>query len=68
MLVSNFVDMRGYRYYELLIQSDNVTEVWGTLGLNECPQFEWDKLDYEKIKSDSNANGVIINGTKVLCG
>jgi hypothetical protein len=43
--ISNFVDMRGYRYCELLFQFDDRTEVWGTQGLNQCPQTDWNELD-----------------------
>lgn len=64
VLLSNLVDMRGYRYCELLFQFDNVTEVWGTQGLNECPQLEWDKLDFESIKEVSNADSLIINSPR----
>jgi hypothetical protein len=63
-LISNFVDMRGYRYCELLFQFDDRTEVWGTQGLNQCPQTDWNELDLDRIKSSNNATNLIANGPR----
>ena len=62
--ISNFVDMRGYRYCELLFQFDDRTEVWGTQGLNQCPQTDWNELDLDRIKSSNNATNLIANGPR----
>jgi hypothetical protein len=63
-LISNFVDIRGYRYCELLFQYEDRTEVWGTQGLNQCPQTDWDGLDLNDIKSLNNATKLIANGPR----
>jgi len=63
-LISNFVDMRGYRYCEILFQYENETEVWGTQGINQCPQTEWDDLKFTHIKSSMNARNLIANGPR----
>ena len=62
--ISNFFDMRGYRYCELLFQFDGRTEVWGTQGLNQCPQTDWNELDLDRIKSSNNATNLIANGPR----
>lgn len=62
--ISNFVDIRGYRYCELLFQFDDRTEVWGTQGLNQCPQTDWNELDLDRIKSSNNATNLIANGPR----
>ncbi len=60
---------RGSRYCELLIinRSDDgyLADVWGTQGLNFCPQSELDLLDLESIKSDYGALQVSVNGPRV---
>lgn len=63
-LISNFVDIRGYRYCELLFQYEDRTEVWGTQGLNQCPQTDWDGLNLNDIKSLNNATKPIANGPR----
>lgn len=62
--ISNFVDIRGNRYCELLFQYEDRTEVWGTQGLNQCPQTDWDGLDLNDIKSLNNATKLIANGPR----
>lgn len=62
--ISNFVDIRGNRYCELLFQNEDRTEVWGTQGLNQCPQTDWDGLDLNDIKSLNNATKLIANGPR----
>jgi len=60
---------RGSRYCEILIvkQDDNgyLADVWGTQGLNYCPQSELDLLDFESIKTDYNALQASLNGPRV---
>ena len=63
-LISNFIDIRGNRYCELLFQYEDKTEVWGTQGLNQCPQTDWDELDLNDIKSSNNATQLIANGPR----
>ena len=62
--ISNFVDMRGNRYCELVFEFEDKTEVWGTQGVNDCPQTDWDELDLNQIKSSNNATNVIANGPR----
>lgn len=60
---------RGARYCEILIvnQADDryLADVWGTQGLNYCPQSELELIDLESIKSDYSALQVSLNGPRV---
>lgn len=40
------------------------TEIWNTLGLNDCPAAEWAALDAEKIKAELGAVNVRLNGPR----
>lgn len=58
----------NYRYCEILLAYEDdagvTAEVWGTPGLNQCPQAQWDALDFEQIATDSGALNVIPNGPR----
>jgi hypothetical protein len=60
--------LRNARYGEvLLLRSDNgafSAEVWNTLGMNDCPQREWDALDAAAIASEQGALLAILNGPR----
>lgn len=60
---------RGARYCELLLvtQSDSgfEAEVWGTQGLNYCPQEALDSLDLEVISNEYGALQTSLNGPRI---
>ena len=64
------VSVRSARYCEILIVSGEITNmiatVYNTMGCNECPETVWKNIDQEKIKSDFNAKGIMMNGPRVF--
>ncbi len=60
--------LRGVRYGEVLIvrhvDGRFSAEVWNTLGLNDCPQELWDRLDAEQIAAERDALLVLLNGPR----
>ena len=63
-IIKQFVDMRGYRYCEILFQFEDRTDVWGTQGLNRCPADEWDQIDFDELRESSGAVNLIQNGPR----
>jgi hypothetical protein len=64
VVYSNLTDLRGNRYCEILVAYEDATEVWGTQGLNRCPQADWEQLDFKEIQLSNNANSIIANGPR----
>lgn len=60
---------RGSRYCEVLLVGQSETglsaEVWGTQGLNFCPQAALDALDLQAIAAESDALQAVINGPRI---
>lgn len=60
--------LRGVRYGEvLLLRADDgrfSAEVWNTLGMNDCPQDEWDRLDAAAIAAERGALLALLNGPR----
>ena len=60
--------MRGLRYCEVLIlrvvEARLNGEVWNTIGLNDCPQTEWDALDLDAIKVEHEGITALRNGPR----
>lgn len=61
--------MRGQRYGEVMLGrggllSPTEMDVYNTIGLNDCPQELWSKLDPEKIKQETGAKLVHLNGPR----
>ncbi|MEM6706420.1 MAG: hypothetical protein AAF690_27150, partial [Acidobacteriota bacterium] len=56
------------RYCELLLVKPTPrgleAEVWGTPGLNDCPQDAWDSIDIEAVKAETGAVHVVRNGPR----
>ncbi len=46
----------------LLVMPSGVAEIWGSSGLNDCPQAQWDALDFEAIGQQYGAIEVRPNG------
>jgi hypothetical protein len=62
-------NMRGQRYGEVLVGKGGVIaptsfDVYNTIGLNDCPQALWSKLDAQKIKAETGAKMVKLNGPR----
>lgn len=61
-------ELRGQRYCELLIAHQNLIkpriQVFNTVGLNQCPQNLWKKLDTKKIMKQTHSFYVGLNGPR----
>lgn len=62
-------NLRGQRYGEVLLGKGGLIapsefDVYNTIGLNDCPEDLWSKLDAEKIKSETGARMVKLNGPR----
>jgi hypothetical protein len=62
-------NMRGERYGEIMLGKGGLVvpsefDVYNTIGLNDCPQELWAKLDPEKIKAETGAKAVKLNGPR----
>ena len=59
-------DFRNKRYCELLFTfvngNDTITEVYNTMGCNECPSDDWSEIDGEELKIMYGAIYVHVNG------
>ena len=59
-------DFRNKRYCELLFTfvngNDTITEVYNTMGWNECPSDDWSEIDGEELKIMYGAIYVHVNG------
>lgn len=60
--------LRDVRYCEVLLVgkegTDLVAHVWGTQGLNECPQADWEVLDAATIATERGALLALLNGPR----
>lgn len=62
-------ELRGKRYGEVLLGRGGLLlpremDVYNTIGLNDCPQELWVKLDKDQIKKDTGAKMVMLNGPR----
>lgn len=61
-------NLRNVRYGEVLVVTGGpfsfTGRVFNTLGLNNCPDAEWKKLDPAEIKKQWKARTVILNGPR----
>lgn len=61
-------NFRNLRYGEILVVSGGPLQftatVYNTVGLNDCPQDKWDKLDPKKLARDLKARKVLLNGPR----
>lgn len=60
--------LRGVRYCEVLIAESSgrrvAIDVYNSIGLGDCPQAEWDKLDEKALRSALGADKVTLNGPR----
>jgi haloalkane dehalogenase len=61
-------NMRGARYGEIFVITGHLNHlrgsVYNTLGLNDCPQEQWNALDPDEIKKEANARAILMNGPR----
>jgi hypothetical protein len=61
-------NMRGARYGEIFVITGHLNHlrgaVYNTLGLNECPQEQWNALDPDQIKQETKARAIVMNGPR----
>jgi hypothetical protein len=60
--------LRNQRYCEILVVNRHGLSaraaVYNTLGLNDCPEAKWKALDPAKLKVESNASQIVMNGPR----
>jgi hypothetical protein len=60
--------VRGNRYCEVLLafaQGESIeAQVWGTQGLNDCPEAAWEAIDPMAIGAEFGATTVFLNGPR----
>lgn len=60
--------LRGRRYCEVLLAffagGSVEAQVWGTQGLNECPEAAWATVDAMAIRAEFGATAVVRNGPR----
>ena len=60
---------RGSRYCEIILvdteQGQPKARVWGSQGLNDCPQERLDNLNLEQIADENNAILAVLNGPRI---
>ena len=61
-------NMRRARYGEIFVITGHLNHIRGTvyntLGLNDCPQEQWEALDPDEIKKETNARAIVMNGPR----
>jgi hypothetical protein len=62
------VELRGLRYCEVLIAASKglrvTIDVYNSIGLNECPEADWSKLDAAQLTKELHAERVLLNGPR----
>ena len=56
--------LHGQRYCEVLSGAPDGLHVYNTIGLNECPEEKWTKLDAQKLKAGLAVDRVVLNGPR----
>ena len=58
----------NFRYCEILlldiVDGEPLADIWGTPGVNRCPQELWDALDEDTIAAETGALEVGMNGVR----
>jgi hypothetical protein len=62
---TQYVHMRGERYCEIILEQNPFRyAVYNTIGLNHCPQHLWEKVSIDRIKKETHASNVLLNGPR----
>ena len=60
--------LRGNRYCEVLLAffegGSSQAQVWGTQGLNDCPEAAWASVDPMAIRTEFGATAAVLNGPR----
>ena len=60
--------LRDARYCEVLLaflEADSIkAQVWGTQGLNDCPEAAWASIDAKAISAEFGATAAVLNGPR----
>lgn len=60
--------LHGQRYCEVLGSAQRglnfELDVYNTVGLNQCPEEKWTKLDVQKLKAELGVDRVVLNGPR----
>jgi hypothetical protein len=60
--------LRDYRYCEILVihgVGDSIVgDVYNTVGLNECPQSQWESIDADSLRKALHASAIVMNGPR----
>ena len=72
LLLSSFLSqaatnshMRGGRYCEIIVPKTITSyAVYNTWGLNDCPEKIWDQITVERVKAQTKAHFVHLNGPR----
>ena len=60
--------VRGTRYCEVLLafvtEGAIEAQVWGTQGLNDCPEAAWGSIEPSAIREEFDATFVVLNGPR----
>jgi hypothetical protein len=66
--VKERTNMRDERYCEVLVVTGNLLKakaaVYNTIGLNDCPAAQWERLDAKQLKAELKAASVVLNGPR----
>ncbi|MEL6593395.1 MAG: haloalkane dehalogenase [Bacteroidota bacterium] len=61
-------DLRNFRYGEVIPTFDCgnglITEVYVSMGFNDCPEDQWYMLDAENLKNQLGAESIYMNGPR----
>jgi hypothetical protein len=62
--------LRDYRYCEILVvhgTGDSIIgDVYNTIGLNDCPQSQWESIDPDSLRRALHASAIVMNGPRYM--
>lgn len=65
LLASPKQDMRGARHCEIIISKSKLNfSVYSTVGLNDCPENKWHDISVARVKRETGALFVHLNGPR----
>lgn len=69
VMAADRFNLRGQRYGEVMLGKGGLLapkelDVYNTIGLNDCPQELWSKLDVEDLKATTGSKMVKLNGPR----
>ena len=63
------MSLNGFRYCEIMLSvpgddGEQVTEVWGTPGVDPCDDADWNALDADVVMAENDASSIHLNGPR----